>query len=286
MTTHQNFFHLITLTVPVAKSKKAGFKSAIFSSIFIDDNQLILDPDMYSRMHSLGLRHFNIVIINDAIKCYDKREFGDKILNVYCSLTVHFINANSFFSLKGFELFFNKNKDKNFELVLAFQNIPWDEICVRFISTGIDLSGGSNTKKHLISPVQHRLSLFLMCFFGTKSSSFVNESFHRNFQESDKKLTDYSTKQRQDFVIDLARANEILKSRLLAEGPINRDLIIDLNEDEGSDSTSPEQSQRDKRDKKYKNNNKSTYESDTSFDDELNSQINNNNSTQHNNNLD
>jgi len=261
MTTHQNqnqdqnknFFHLITLTVPVAKSKKAGFQSAIVSSIFINDNKLIIDPDLYSRMHTLGLRHFNLVIINDDIKCYDKREFGDKNLNVYCSLTVHFINANTFFSLKSFEFFFNKNKDKNFEFVFAFQNITWDEICTGFINTGIDISGGSNTKKHLISPVQHRLSLFLMCFFGTKSSSFVNESFHRDFKESDKKLTDYSTKKRQGLIIDLARANEILKSRLLAEGPINRDLIIDFNEDEGSDSTSPAQPQRDKRDK---NNNK------------------------------
>lgn len=241
MNTHQNqnFFHLITLTVPVAKSKKAGFQSAIVSSMFIDGNKLIIDPDLYQRMYTLGLRKFSLVIINHDIIGYDKREYGDKILNVYCSLTVHFINANTFFSLKSFDLFFNKNKDKSFEFVFAFQNLPWNEICTNFISTGIDISGGSNTKKHLISSVQHRLSLFLMCFFGTKSSSFVNQSFHRELNENDKKLIDYSTKQRQDFIIDLSRANEILKSRILAEGPINKDkdLIIDWNE--GSDSTSP-----------------------------------------------
>ena len=270
MTTHknQNFFNIITLTVPVAKSKKAGFQSAIVSSIFIDNNQLMIDPDMYGRMHTLGLRHFNLVIINNDIKCYNKIEFGDKILNIYCSLTVHFINESSFFSLKSFEFFFNKNKEKNFEYVFAFQNINWDDVCASFISAGIDISGGSNTKKHLISPIQHRLSLFLMCFFGTKSSFFVSESFHREFKASDKKLIDYSTKKSQDLVIDLARANEIFKSRILAENPINKDPIKNFNEYEELDPTSPAQSQRDKREQKDKNNNKSY--ADTNADDELN----------------
>jgi hypothetical protein len=113
-----------------------------------------------------------------------------------------------------------------------------------------------------------------MCFYGTKSSSFINQSFHRDLNENDKNLIDYSTKKRQDFIIDLSRANEILKSRILAEGSINKDkdLIIDWNE--GSDSTSPAKTPSSL---KNKNNN-----------DELNSQINNNNSTllRDNNNLD
>jgi hypothetical protein len=113
-----------------------------------------------------------------------------------------------------------------------------------------------------------------MCFYGTKSSSFINQSFHRDLNENDKNLIDYSTKKRQDFIIDLSRANEILNSRILAEGSINKDkdLIIDWNE--GSDSTSPAKTPSSL---KNKNNN-----------DELNSQINNNNSTllRDNNNLD
>jgi len=247
MTTHQNqvqaqnknFFHLITLTIPVARIKDSGFKSAIASSISINDNKLTIESDFYQRMYSLGLRNFHLVIINDDLIDYKKSVIGDKILNVYCSLTIHYINTDSFFTLKSFEFFFNKNKDKNFEFAFAFQNLHWVDICSRFISTGIDISGGSNTKKHLISPVQHRLSLFLMCIFGSKSTSFVNESFHRDFKESDKKGSDYSTKERQNLIIDLARANEILKSRLLAECPIDFSLIEDLNEDEGSESTSP-----------------------------------------------
>ena len=107
-----------------------------------------------------------------------------------------------------------------------------------------------------------------MCFFGTKSSFFVSESFHREFKASDKKLIDYSTKKSQDLVIDLARANEIFKSRILAENPINKDPIKNFNEYEELDPTSPAQSQRDKREQKDKNNNKSY--ADTNADDELN----------------
>lgn len=274
MTTHQNqnFFNLVTLTVPVARNKKSGFQSAIASSLSINEHKISIEPEFYERMHILGLRNFNLVIINDDLIGYKKSNIGNNLLNVNCSLTAHYINTDTFFSLKSFDFFFNRNKEKSFEFVFAFQNLPWNEICARFIGTGIDISGGSNTKKHLISPVQHRLSLFLMCIFGSKSTSFINESFHRDFKESEKKGFDNSTKQEQNLIIDFARANEILKSRILAEGPIDFSSIEDLNENE--EATQKTTSSRDK------NNNKATHNS------ELNSQINNNNSTQHNNNLD
>lgn len=39
-------------------------------------------------------------------------------------------------------------------------------ICLNFATMGIGILGGSNTKKHLLSPLQFRLSQFLMCSHG------------------------------------------------------------------------------------------------------------------------
>jgi hypothetical protein len=45
--------------------------------------------------------------------------------------------------------------------------------------------------------------------------SFINESFHKIYQENDKKGSDYSTKQTQYLIIDFARVKilEILDNK-------------------------------------------------------------------------
>jgi len=89
------------------------------------------------------------------------------------------------------------------------------------------ISGGSNTKKYLLSPLQHRLSQFLICVFGAESSSEIITSFHKPINVEDKKDIDYSTKVNQDRIINFAKSNEILKSRLLDENSLPEDFLKD-----------------------------------------------------------
>jgi hypothetical protein len=82
----------------------------------------------------------------------------------------------------------------------------------------IDISSGSNNKKYLLSPLQLKLSLFIACL-NDASQSFTDivSSFHRYFREEDKKSNDYTNKDFQKKLIDLAASNAIFKKRILGD---------------------------------------------------------------------
>jgi hypothetical protein len=84
----------------------------------------------------------------------------------------------------------------------------------------VDISGGSNRKKYLLSPNQFRLSQFLTCLHASSAPSTVNASFHKdngNYFASDDKQINYSTKKQQEKIIDFTRSQEYLKARLLSD---------------------------------------------------------------------
>src|SRR6202012_2077373 len=134
-------------------------------------------------------------------------------------LEIHTITPQHFFTLDTFNLFFGKEKEKNFECYYIFKDISYHNICTLFASTGIILSGGSNSKKHQLSPLQHRLSMFLICSYPKESYSLINESFHRPIDPQDKKIVDLpkvSDKKVQNVVMDFAKSKDIVMERLLS----------------------------------------------------------------------
>jgi hypothetical protein len=202
-----NLFTLIALTVPKPSDNKSGYTSAIFSSVYLQS----LDCNFLEfsvRMNSLNLRNVTLVFISEDTKEYKNQLMERNIDGNDYSLTLHSFNTEEFFCKSNLEYFFEKKKETNFETFFAFKNLHWGTICTYFIANGIQISGGSNSKKHLISPLQHRLSLFLICAFGSESYAIINDSFHKPYQEESKKNFDSSTKFTKNIVIDFARANE------------------------------------------------------------------------------
>lgn len=101
----------------------------------------------------------------------------------------------------------------------------------------IDVSGGSNNKKYLLSPLQLRLSLFLSAVYGgSLASSEVKNSFHRERTLETVKGIDYSSKKRKKKIIDLIKSNEIFKDRILNESLLFKDMndIFDSKMEENS----------------------------------------------------
>jgi hypothetical protein len=148
-TTIQNF-NILALSVPIIKEFNSRNKTAIASSISTEKLK-IYKYDFLKRMYDIGLRNLVLVIITDKKEIIVKDindTFGPK-LNL-CTLKIILINYNNFFSLKGIEYFFIEKKAKNFETFYAFKGKSWKQICMLFISVGIDISGGSNNKKTLI----------------------------------------------------------------------------------------------------------------------------------------
>jgi hypothetical protein len=207
-----NYYNVVTLSVPIANKQKSGFQSAIASSIYLNTLKINYH-EFLERMNLLHLRNINLVFISNNVINYDKVVYKEQLYGNSYSLTLHFINIESFFSYSSFEYYFNLNKNKKkLRMYICLSKIKLllrKDICNHFASTGVDISGGSNSKKHLISLLQHRLSLFLLCAFGSESYGIVNGSFHKPYQDGDKKTNDYSTKSNQNLIIDFARANEI-----------------------------------------------------------------------------
>jgi hypothetical protein len=84
----------------------------------------------------------------------------------------------------------------------------------------VDISGGSNKKKYLLSPNQFRLSQFLSCLQASSAVLTVSESFHKdieNPEEGDNKDINYSKKKQQEKIINFAQTQDFLKSRLLSD---------------------------------------------------------------------
>nr|YP_025889.1 DNA-dependent RNA polymerase [Moniliophthora perniciosa]AAQ74287.1 DNA-dependent RNA polymerase [Moniliophthora perniciosa] len=178
-------------------------------------------------MFHLKLKRFRIFFIT-KIEHINKKEifiapsFPDQ------EILLHFLSRDNFFNLSFFEFIFEKEKQYSFEYIFVFDDMSWHKICARFATASIDISGGSNNKKHLLSPLQSKLSLFLACWQnGANSSMEIVESFHRELTETDKKLFDYTTKSIQDLIIEYVRSNEEYKSKLLAD---YKNPKIDINE--------------------------------------------------------
>jgi hypothetical protein len=86
------------------------------------------------------------------------------------------------------EFFFTVKKTINFETFYAFKGKSWKEICTLFFSVGIDISGGSNNKKHLLSPNQFRLTQFLFYLHGIETAKVINETFNKPKSDDSKKM--------------------------------------------------------------------------------------------------
>lgn len=78
------------------------------------------------------------------------------------------------------ELFFEENSDLSYKIFI-FESTQWKVLVNTFKKIGVVLSGGSSVKRHVLSPVQMKLSRFLFLLEGwkksydnTKTSFFIN----------------------------------------------------------------------------------------------------------------
>jgi|SRR5882757_2025040 len=78
-------------------------------------------------------------------------------------------------------------------IIYGFENKIWGNIVVNFRFNKIIISGGSNTKRHFLSPVHMRLSQFITCVEGLEQGG-VFESFHDFDKDKTSIMLDYSSK--------------------------------------------------------------------------------------------
>ena len=100
-------------------------------------------------------------------------KIGDSIYNDFIIID---IPSESFFSTDIIEKILIKNK-KIHQFIFIFKDRDYRDIVSNLALFNIIISGGSNTKKHILSPIQLRLARFLIAFLPMTGSNVVN-SFH------------------------------------------------------------------------------------------------------------
>jgi hypothetical protein len=99
---------------------------------------------------------------------------------------------NLFFTKENIENALIKNKNIH-QFIFIFKNKDYGDIVAHLAIFNIILSGGSNTKKHILSPIQLRLSRFLIAIL-IFTGNYVSKSFHYNRKEG-KAGVDWTTKE-------------------------------------------------------------------------------------------
>ena len=121
---------------------------------------------------------FNI-INNDYISYLPPSKDNPYYLKITLNIRDFFLNDDIFNNLT------NKNNNiKNFEntfitdnCVFIFNSLPLPFIVAAFKIRSVLLSGGSNSKRHIVSPVHFRLSQFITCVEGMRNNTVYNSYY-------------------------------------------------------------------------------------------------------------
>jgi hypothetical protein len=110
--------------------------------------------------------------------------------------------------------YLDTTRNNNNKIIYQFIGFDWQSIVLNFKVRNISISGGSNTFKHIISPTNLNLSLFLFSYFEDFHTQ-VNNSFKlANAKEFARPKINLNLKKNQDLINS---AKEILQKTIEQE---------------------------------------------------------------------
>ena len=152
--------------------------------------------DCLRRFNSFGIKKSLFInIMNSSTFYYEDRDFGAE-LDTDLSFRNLAIRYQDFFSKKFLDHYLfsiRKHFPKYDYVIYKFIGTNWSCLLNDFRLFNIVLSGGSNTKRHILSPLQNKLAKFIACIEDNTDAT-VSDSFH-----IDKDLTGKSTHSIIDF---------------------------------------------------------------------------------------
>jgi hypothetical protein len=168
----------------------------IIASIFITISNIKIDVEyLMNRLNIINMRKLVYINISD-------NNFSEKIAKTYelsydRSITMIRMDYNAFGSPESIRKLIIENKGLN-SFIFHFEQKKWSEILMFFRQYNIIVSGGSNTKRHVLSPVQLRLAFFLMGLNGDMLDNII-KSF--DLAEENKPILDLTSKYINDIII-------------------------------------------------------------------------------------
>jgi len=180
----------VNVIVCFANSKDKTVRTDLFhhiiaSVLFINDDALKL---ISAKLDSIGDFYKVMGIDKLHINWVTKKELDSnqpqmKMYNVNPEIVVLLDNFETFFRRMEYS-YLKKiikdtvdNKKLPNHLIFIFEETSWFEILAYFRKQNIIVSGGSTTKRHILSPIDIRLSQFFISVFRGKCTEIIN-SFH------------------------------------------------------------------------------------------------------------
>jgi hypothetical protein len=132
--------------------------------------------EIHLRINDIYFKNLIVFSINekhekDIEQVKEIRGYGNS------TLTIYRVNPHFFFSIKFMQnltLYLKNHLDSN--VVLIYEGYSLKTIKLAFRTLGIQISGGNNTLKHILSPQQFLLSKIISIFYGY-NMDLVSKSF-------------------------------------------------------------------------------------------------------------
>jgi hypothetical protein len=184
----KTIYTIISFSAPrLIKDSYNLIASSHYLSVFHKEN--ISSFNLVKRLDMLYDGNLQIVVISNDITEFNSKKISDSISNDFMLFKYP---AELFFTKDKMEELLIKNKNIN-QFIFMFHNRDYGDIVKNFAFFNIIVSGGSNTKKHILSPIQLRLARFLIAILPLTGSNVVN-SFHSN-REKQTPMFDYTSKE-------------------------------------------------------------------------------------------
>jgi hypothetical protein len=172
MTNNNNeFLTVLSLSAPRLIN---GSYSIIASSHYLSSSSLTfgIDSNTFAeKLEKVYNGNLKILAVDEEFTEAKTERIGDSFANNFYFLEVP---AELFFSLEGIKSILIKNIN---QYIFIFKDVDYGTIVTRLALYNVILSGGSNTKKHILSPIQLRLARFLIALLNGGGSDVAN-SFH------------------------------------------------------------------------------------------------------------
>nr|AWA82153.1 hypothetical protein [Cantharellus cibarius]AWA82185.1 hypothetical protein [Cantharellus cibarius] len=184
--------------------------------------------NMVSKMENFGWMRLIIVRISQKYT----QSYEEILSNsIYMDIKMVFVSIDEFFTEHWINTLIIDNKFHNQDIIYNFIGIDWHEILIRFKINNIRISGGSTTKRHILSPVQLRLGQFITLTFGVNHSNAIesfqianNKSLTRPIYDLTSKdshllIEEYKEKMREERIkeLDIKKETEVNKQSITGE---------------------------------------------------------------------
>lgn len=142
----------------ITESHKSKFFSLTTSLFFTNQFKLVLDDEVSRPLYYNNYKYIFDINDNYPIQIIEKIDVGDNNTLILFKGDLKSLLANQ----ELFKDVVQRNEIR--KSLFIFHNIKWKDICKNFLENNIVISGGSSTRRHIISPVQVKLMVVLNIF--------------------------------------------------------------------------------------------------------------------------